>query len=223
MPAHVGQGGRLIRPDCALLDALLSSREREMWSGLYRGIVLFNQANTDAPDMSMDTELVLTYAAMEQILGISAQSDQRRFHAQFAKAWHPGREVPRSEWRAAPNGRRWTKDSLRACWASDLKACRGNLAHGKGESARPSLWTVRQHLLLTSFTVPRLVKRVLSRMGLYEPTDDDERDINALEPLLNLPDVFARVDEDYAWRRVLQRETDCQITQLIEEHLDRPG
>lgn len=230
VPAHVGHGGRQIKPDCALLEALLRSRSREEWSELYRGVVLFNQANTDAPDMSVDTELVLTYAAMEQILG-TARSNERRFHAKFATAWHPTREVPRSEWRPPPTGRTWTKDSLRACWAFDLHACRGNLAHGNGESARPSAWTVRQHLLLTSFIVPRLVKWALSRMGLYELTEDDERDINALEPLLNLPDVFAAPDpeddeegcedEDYAWRRVLRREEDRQFRQWIENQWER--
>ena len=226
VPAHVSHGGRQIKPDCALLEALLGSRFRKEWSELYRGVVLFNQANTDAPDMSMDTELVLTYAAMEQILGISSRSDQRRFHAKFAEAWDPSREVPQSEWRAPPTGRPWKQDSLRACWAFDLQICRGNLAHGHGESALPSQWTVREHLLLTSFAVPVLVKRVLSGMGLYEPTDDDERDINALEPLLNLLDVFSAPDpedddEGYAWRRVLRREKDRQLDQLIERHCDR--
>ena len=100
------------------------------------------------------------------------------------------------------------------------------MAHGHSESVLPSQWGVREHLLLTSFTVPRLVKRVLSEMGLYELTDD-ERDINALEPLLNLSHLFAEDEEgrglgdDYAWRRVLRRETDRQIAQLIERHWDR--
>lgn len=231
MPAHVCHGVKQIKPDCALLEALLRSRSRDEWSGLYRGIVLFNQANTDAPDMSMDTELVLTYAAMEQILGISSRADRKPFSTKFAEAWHPIREVPQGEWRAPPTSRPWKQESLRACWAFDLHICRGNLAHGHGESALPSQWAVREHLLLTSFTVPMLVKRVLSGMGLYELTDDDERDINALEPLLNLPDVFAApdpeddeegcVDEDYVWRRVLQREEDGQLVQLIERHWDR--
>ena len=231
VPAHVSHGGKQIKPDCALLEALLRSRSRDEWSGIYRGIVLFNQANTDAPDMSMDTELVLTYAAMEQILGISSASDRRRFHAKFAKAWDPSREVPRNEWRAPTTGRTWTKDSLRSCWAYDLQASRGNLAHGKGERERPSLWAVRQHLLLTSFAVPLLVKRVLAGLDLYEATDDDERDIDTLEPLLNLPDVFAKsepeedevvdADEDYAWRRVLRREKDRQFDQLAGKHWDR--
>ena len=218
--------GLPIKPDRALLHAVLASREQEGWSRLYRGIVLFNQANTDAPDMSMDTELVLTYAAMEQILGISSRSDQKRFPTKFAEAWQPSREVPQGEWRAPPPGRPWTKDSLRACWAFDLRICRGNLAHGHGESALPSQWTVREHLLLTSFTVPVLVKRVLSGMGVYELTDDDERDINALEPLLNLPNLFERTrsvgdgesrsTEEFAWQHVLPS---CRSLKYVLEKL----
>ena len=214
MPWHVTNPGLPIKPDWALLHALLASREREGWSRLYRGIVLFNQANTDAPDMAPDTELVLTYAAMEQVLGISSRSDRKQFHAIFAEAWHSSREVPRSEWRRVlPTSRPRKKDSLRARWAHDLKACRGNLAHGKDDITRPAQWTVREHLLLTAFTVPRLVKQVLSRMDLYEPTEDDERDINALEPLLNLPNLFertrsmgdgeSRATKGFAWQHVL--------------------
>ena len=230
VPAHVNSGGRTIKPDCALLDALLASREREAWPGLHRGIVLFNQANTDAPDMSPDTELVLTYAAMEQILGITSGRDQRRFPTKFAEAWRPSREIPQSEWRPQPTGRPWNEDSLRACWASDLKICRGNLAHGHREDRQPSRWTVRQHLLLTSFAIPRLVKQVLSQLDLYEPTDEDKRDTNALEPLLNLSNVFARSapdddddgfpNENYAWRRVLRREEDRQFRECIENYVE---
>ena len=218
VPAHVSPAGQFINPDLDLLNALLESLA---WSGLHRGIVLFNQANTDAPDMSPDTELVLTCSAIEQVLGITSRQDQRQFPAKFAEAWHPDREVPQSEWQEPPTNRPWTEDTLRACWASDLKICRGNLAHGRREDVLQSRWTVRQHLLLTSFTVPLLVKQVLSAMEVYPLTDEDERDINALEPLLNLPDVFAPPcpeddeagfpREDYAWRSVLRRE---QVRQL---------
>lgn len=231
VPAHVNPAGRTIKPDCALLDALQAAREREAWPGLHRGIVLFNQANTDAPDMSHDIELVLTYAAMEQILGVTSRKDQRRFPAKFAEAWRPSWEMPRSEWRPQPSGRPWKEDSLRACWASDLKICRGNLAHGHNEDRQPSRWTVRQHLLLTSFAVPRLVKQVLSKMDLYQLTDEDDRAINALEHLLNLPDVFGPPDpdddedgllsEDYAWRRVLRREKDRQLCQWLQREAEK--
>ena len=223
VPAHVSPGGQLIKPDLALLNALLESREQlepRAWSGLHQGIVLFNQANTDAPDMSPDTELVLTCSAIEQILGITSHQDQIQFPEKFAEAWRPDREVPRSEWRAQPADKPWTKDTLRTCWALDLKICRGNLAHGHREDRLQSRWTVRQHLLLTSFTVPRLVKRFLSENDVYTLTAEDERDINAFEPLLNLPDVFAPPcpeddkegfpGEDYAWRSVLRREEDRQ-------------
>ena len=180
--------------------------------------------------MSPNTELVLTYAALEQILGIASRKGQKRFPEKFAEAWRPSRELPSNEWRSPPTGTDWKKDRLRACWASDLKICRGNLAHGHREVTRPSQWTVSEHLLLTSFAVSRLVKRVLSKMGLYAPTDEDERDINALEPLLNLPNVFAELDptddengfaaDDFAWRRVLRREDDRQLRQCIEKKVE---
>ena len=229
VPAHVSLGSQPIKPDYALLDALLALREQEAWPGLHRGMVLFNQANTDAADMSPSTELVLTYAAMEQILGITSNKDQRRLPAKFAEAWRPSREVPRSEWRRWPPDESRKGESLRARWASDLKICRGNLAHGHRGVRLRSRWTVDEHLLLTSFAIPGLVKQCLSKLGLYELTDDDERDMNALEPLLNLANVFAPPDpeddegfpgENHAWRRVLRREEDRQFRQCIDNYVE---
>ena len=227
VPAHVTRPGLKIKPDWALLRALLASREREAWSGLYQGIVLFNQASTDAPGTSLDTELVLTYAAIEQILGLSKKKDQRRFSAKFADAWCPSREVPSSEWRRPTDGSGSNRDTnLRACWASDLRTCRGNLAHGRHADQAPLRWTVQEHLLLTSFAVPRLVKRVLSGLDLYEMTENDTRDIDAFESLLNLPDLFershserdeeGRVSREFAWQHVLPS---CRSLQYVLEQL----
>ena len=69
----------------------------------------------------------------------------------------------------------------------------------------------------------------MSRLGLYELTDDDERDMNALEPLLNLPNLFEPPDpeeddgfpgDNFAWRRVLRREEDRRFRQRIENYLE---
>lgn len=142
----------------------------------------------------------------------------------------PTRTMSESEWRPHAQGRSWKEESLQACWASDLKICRGNLAHGHRAVLVQSHWTVYQHLLLTSFAVPRLVKQVLSEMRLYELTEKDKGDINALEGLLNLPDVFAvrgpeddEADfqsEDSAWRQVLRREHNHQFYQFLENELE---
>jgi len=85
-------------------------------------------------------------------------------------------------------------------------------------------------LLLASFALPRLVKQVLSEMRLYDLTYEDERDINAFEPLLNLPDVFEAsgaeddeadsADEEHAWRLVLRREGDRRLIKRIRRHLE---
>jgi len=206
--------GQRIQPDWALLRALLASREREDCSRLYEGILLFNEANTDASDTAPETELVLTFAAVEQILKLRSPKDRRPFPVKFAGAWCPNRELPQSEWRRTRDGSRSKSGkNLRALWASDLKACRDSLAHGNRAAQVPSLWTVREHLLLTSFAVPRLVKQVLSRLDLYKLTKEDTRDIDIFESLINLPDLFRPPDSirdggshataRFAWQRVL--------------------
>ena len=81
-----------------------------------------------------------------------------------------------------------------------------------------------QHLLLTSFAIPRLVKRILSDMNLYELTDDDAHDIDIFEDVLNLPDVFARADPDQdpmclghkidAWQQLVPCGVDRPVVEL---------
>ena len=213
-PMHVTSGGQSIKLDRALLEALLAARaqNRGRWPGLYQGIVHFNQANTDAPDVPYHNDLVFTYPALEQVLGLVSGRDQRQLPTRFSETWRPRRDIPESEWRSAPPNKPWKGDSLktlRACWADDLRSARGNLAHGHPEDRQPSTWTVPEHLLLTSFVIPRLVKRILSDMNLYDLTHDDHGDISALEPLLNLPDAYAQLgphEEDFAWRRVLANQ-----------------
>lgn len=75
VPEHVSSGVRLIKPDCVLLKALFAAQERTEWAGLHQGIVLFNEANTDAPYMLPNTDLVLTCGAIEQVLGITTRKD----------------------------------------------------------------------------------------------------------------------------------------------------
>ena len=65
-------------------------------------------------------------------------------------------------------------------------------------------------------------------MDLYELTDDDQGDINALEPLLNLPDVLAERDPDeeeqLGWQQVLAEEHDRQVFgHRIEDDLKKSG
>lgn len=217
VPAHVSGGGTGIEADRALLEALRKLRESDVRTALYRGIRLFNQANTDASDVSPGTELILAYAAIVRILKLK-KSEERRFPSKFADAWRPCGDVPRSEWQRFPKDGSCKETTLRGCWAADLYKCRGNLAHGHQEAQMPSQWTVREHLLLTSFAVPQLVKNRLSNMRVYDLTHKDKRDINAFERLLNLPDLFGRSGPengepwrqrgDWAWRSVLEDEDD---------------
>ena len=228
MPAHVTHPGSPLEPDMALLRALLESREQKDWSRLYRGIVLFNQGNTDAPHVPPETEMVLTYAAIEEILGLYRRKDQRRFPAKFADAWCPSRDVPASGWRRQQPGGACSEESLRESWASDFKISRGSLAHAQRAGGQDSRsWTVREHLLVTSFAVPRLVKQVLSGLDLYELTEQDTRDIDAFESLLNLQDLFGppcstreerHSTGEFAWQQVLPS---CRSLEYVLEQLSQ--
>lgn len=225
VPVHVHPTGQRITLDVALLKALLDARGTQVWPDLYQGIILFNQANTDAPDVSQAIELMLTYAAMERILECASSQGQEPFGTRFAEAWCPSQCIPRSEWRAPPTKRRWNGKSLRACWAFDLHVLRGSLAHGHRDDRFPSQWSADAHLLLTSFAVPRLVKRILSCEGHYKPTELDGHDIDVFEHLLNREDLFARADpaqdvmglgpQTYGWNQLVPRREHRPLIELM--------
>lgn len=215
-PSHVTPTA--LELDNDFLLALLAAETRGDWSRLLQAIVLFNEANTDRDFVPEAAELVLSFAALEQLLNI--QADPKALGERFQATWVPKETIPRVNWkvrseRSGVNNRLAQAPNLRSAWIEDMGVTRGSMAHGHGTDAYPSIWSPSEHLLFVAFALPRLMKLHLSGCGLYTLTDDDHRDIDALEPLLN-ERHFARgrAEDDPPWPRIIG---DAAISRLARK------
>jgi hypothetical protein len=210
-PNHVGHVQ--LEADQDFLRALVAAMAHPDWPRVYQAIILFNEANTDRIEMPIGTELVLTYAAIEQGLGM-AGAPTRDVAAAFAEVLQPYDPLPTEDW-AVPEGNPRAEKllqksaSLRAAWLQDLANSRGSLAHGHALETYPACWQPHEHLLLGAHAVPLLVKRRLQDMIGYELSAKDRGSIDALEPLINARHFESsdndEDDSDQGWSKILDR------------------
>lgn len=174
--------------DDRLLGSLLAATGRSEWQRLYQSIVLFNEANTDRMEMPEGAELTMSYAALEQLLGLAGESP-RAVANRFLEHWISA-EPSRDKWRIGSSHPRAVQllaksSGLRDAWVQDFANSRGSIAHGHHAEAYPAVWSPREHLLFAAFAIPRLLKLLLSEMGLYELSADDRLDVDVFAFLLN--------------------------------------
>lgn len=184
-PHHVVSGKMVL--DSELLTALLRTWDTPEWGSIFEAVACFNLANTDSIQATAETEAILTIAAYQRLLkcesGKSAELLER-FRASFA---------PHADLLPDECARRSTDDgvtakfkraaTVRSGWLDDFYTLRGNLAHGMLAAPYPSIWNVHEHLLLSAFLLPRLLKCVLAGQGLYALTEQDYGDLDAFERL----------------------------------------
>lgn len=231
-PHHVGFDRTGL--DHELLAALLRARSHDQWPRLFQSIVLFNAANTDRPEMPVGTELILTYASLEQALDMAGRSPAE-VAERFAELVLPSEPVPRARWRVAESsqGAHRLLDrarSLRHAWLQDLGVARGSVAHGHAVEAYPACWRPHEHLLIGAHVVPLVVKLQLHSLRLYKLTESDATGIDVIEPLLN-EDHFGIDSEDddgvaeaekHPWIRITSRERMRMLARRIaDDFLDR--
>jgi hypothetical protein len=85
---------------------------------------------------------------------------------------------------------------------------RGDFAHGKLDTRRPTAWRPHEHLLLATVAFPLVVKSLLAKSGDFALTHDDEAQIACFEKLAATPDFFADPPDaedsgDSHWTRML--------------------
>jgi hypothetical protein len=223
-PHHVFRGH--VPLDVGLLDALCRSLEHEDWPRISQAVALFNEANTDQDFMPEAAELILSYAAIEQVLDRAGESP-REVASAFEAAWSLADPVPRDRWVARPidasgASRLGRAPSLRHTWIEDLAIARGSVAHGHAAASYRGIWSLAEHLILAAFAVPRLVKLQLAAFGTYAATDQDSATHEILEELINTP-PFAERDPDtgepHPWNRILNREAERRLARIIAREL----
>lgn len=185
-PPHVGAAARDL--DLPLLAGLMDSQEEEDWPRVFQAVLLFNESNTDREYMPDAAEMVLCFAALEQLLDIQAKPSA--LAGRFEEIWEPSEPLDKEEWtlptaHASQRARLASAPSLRYAWIEDMGIARGSLAHGHEPGAFPSIWSPQEHLLLAAFVFPRLIKLHLAHRGRYKMTERDLSEIDALEDLLN--------------------------------------
>jgi len=177
--------------DIELFSSLLSyySDDLDGWEKVYDSILTFNLANTDGESRDT-TELILSCGAFEQIL--SSRSNYMDFSEKFSDLFEdfPVVEIEGSDKELNQRINRFGLNYRRA-WAADLYQLRGGVAHG-AQSARyyNSSWIIMEHLLLSSYIYPLVLKLKLQALEIYELTETDQRNIFSIDYLLTKQDIM---------------------------------
>jgi hypothetical protein len=106
--------------------------------------------------------------------------------------------------------------TIREIWMRDFFRFRGHLAHGSTESKQPQIWSLMEHLLLSSFAFPVAVKSLLAKTNAYKLTDADKIRLESFERLAAI-ELFPprerssiadfpwnKVFKEFGWRRLLE-------------------
>ena len=205
-PEHVHRNRVAI--DIPLLTALNACTAQANADEFIDAMLTYNMANTDSSAVQLHVELVLSVGAFERVLGCRNGNHNDLANA-FLVALVPRADIARvdcARLRAHPT-KSPRATTVREVWIRDLFSLRGDLAHGKVGPEYPSIWSLREHLLLAAYVFPFVMKVQLERAGVYTLTDQDRDGIAAFEHLACAEDLFARVgdpDQDwFQWNEVL--------------------
>jgi hypothetical protein len=174
------------------------------WQDIEDAIRNFNAASSDSSQIHQRQELGITVAAIERVLG--SEHTEKQLAAKFTAALSLlGESRPKSGGRQR-NAELSGFESTREAWLRDLYRLRNPYTHGRTKPRYASMWTTQEHILLTSFIFPILLKIRLQAMGKYSMVDDDFRQIYYFDQLLALSNVLAEGREGattYAWCDVI--------------------
>ena len=202
-----------ITPDLPLLESLLYSKDKldsSIWETIYESIINFNLSNTDSPDFQEHVEIVLLNGAFERLLNCGGNEND------LARVFE-NTLVPDEEMRPNDCDRLNTEtilrrfrnsNSVRNLWIRDFFRFRGNLAHGKIKAQYPSVWSLKDHLLMTSFVFPLLLKCKLHENSTYNLSADDRFYINLFERLACEEHLIPRDEteeepEQFPWQKIV--------------------
>jgi hypothetical protein len=205
IPPHVGEQAPLTYDDRLLGGLLkawteLSARD---WQRSYEAVNAFNLANTDSEAVPEHMELVLLHGAFERAMGVKG-GDTNDFVAKLSACFQINTRVHcRTKGAIQPKPKPNEPYVLEA-WARDFCLARGSVAHGHGYAAAKPTWSLRNHLLLATYLLPLVMKRVLAKAGTLPMCGEDVALIDAFECLASF-DHFARSSQRTTppWRRIM--------------------
>jgi len=217
-PIHVQTISR-VSLDQNLISSLLSfcsTCPDNNWARWQNAMACFNQANTDNESVRFQVEWVLFCSAFEHIL--EAKPDYKDVARRFQECMVPtcGITVENSKRRSV----QW-KDiaaHIRYEWMKEFYSVRGDFAHGKLLTKRPTAWSQQEHLVLAAIGFPLLVKSLLRRAGHYGLSNEDIAQINSFEQLADedfiKPPADQRNSMDSVWSRLLE---EARMSAIMEK------
>ena len=222
-PVHA-IGTSPVRIDTTVLAALIAAREDDEWPRFREASQTFNLASTDSSDVPIELALTLVNGALEQVLGADAGKENEladRFDALFRPAERIG--LTDCARLSSPTLGKFARTrSVAEAWLRDLFRLRGDLAHGRLSVRYPSVWDVREHLLLAGFIFPLLLKLALAERGHYEMTEKDAGLVDAFEELCcadHFTDLTESDDDGRpgdAWHSAIMS---ARLRRIIERHI----
>ncbi len=198
------------------LQSLVSAQSRlENWDDIFQGIANFNLSNSDNSSTSETMELVFLVSAFEQLLGCKNGKEDDLAN-KFIELFDVSINMNISDCVRLQDrdkrGRFKSCNSIQEIWMKDLFRLRGNLAHGRHPKSYPSLWTLKEHLLLSSFIFPLALKECFSKQNMYTKGCYDHHLLNYFFPRILCEAGISR------WREV-QIESLLSVVKIPGVHL----
>ncbi|MBW7996182.1 MAG: hypothetical protein FVQ81_06360 [Candidatus Glassbacteria bacterium] len=209
-----------IQFDSRLLESLTNAQTnlaQNHWACIYESIVNFNFANTDSLEITEAVEVVFTIGAFERLL-CNSKGKINDLAKAFTKVLTTNNVImPKDVQRFADNvdpKKLYKSTSVRDLWIRDFYSLRNNLAHGKIEHGYNSIWVLKDHLLLSSYIFPLLVKATLTEHQLYTFTEEDRFQIDVFESLACeehcIPKEINTTEDDsieaeQPWQRIISK------------------
>lgn len=229
--------------DLRLLHALEAAADqgRPSWPRLSEAIRLFVGANTDGPGIDMHSELIDVISAFNRVAEAWKEADTVDG---FLRILPPPDEVhPRPDGPKVSDPRidaaLGKGESIRRVWLEDAYRLRSQFGHGRIVPSRyRSVWSEREHLLLSAVIFPLYVKAVLEQEGLYALTEEDQAINSAFEALATLSPFVERKEtnedkvedvDDPSWSTIIaqaqmyRRLATWERQQNATESDDEPG
>ncbi len=197
-----------VKLDTHLLKSLLNAKERltpETWSCFFDSILNFNFANTDSERIQPEAEAVFIIGAFDRLLECGGK--ENKLAQRFVRILRPSSDKSPNDCTRLSDqqvlSRFRNSSTIRDMWIRDFFRVRGDLAHGKVDSKYPAVWTLRDHLLLSSYVFPLLLKCKLTEGDFYYLTEEDQFHIDLFEALA-CEEHFKLQEEgqDHPWDKV---------------------
>lgn len=147
-PQHVSPQEET-RLDVPLIRALLAARDTDSWRFFEEAVFWFNRANTDGATREQ-SEAVMMVGAFERVLGLRGGSEHELAEA-FKRNLAPKADMLVSAAPRVPPDRFRDPWTVREAWIRDFFRVRNEPAHGRRDPSYPSVWPLREHLLLGAY------------------------------------------------------------------------